>query len=54
MDDVITELTDGGTVGDEDHGLVMTVVEEADEELALGLFVKRRADFVEKENATRT
>ena len=38
--DVVAELTDGRAVGDEDHCLVVTVLEETAEEFVLGLFVK--------------
>ena len=37
---VVAELTDGRAVGDEDHCLVVTVVEETAEELMLGMLVK--------------
>ena len=47
MDDIVTELAHGRTVSDEDHRLVVAVLEEATEEFVLSLLVKRRTDFIE-------
>ncbi len=53
MDGGGAEAADGGAVGDENHGLVLAVVEEAAKEFALGLLVQGRADFIEQQDATR-
>ena len=43
----IAELADGRTVSNENHRLVVAVLEEATEEFVLSLLVKRRTDFIE-------
>jgi hypothetical protein len=53
-DNVVAELADSGTVGDEDHRFVMAVVEETAEEFVFGLLVERRTDFIEKKDAAGT